>query len=141
MVPFLKLSSVKIKLVFFMMLLTSCNSSAQDPGFSDIQPGGLADFLMAKEAVIIDVRTPPEWERGMVEQALTINLNHRQFDQAIDELDRDATYLIYCNSGNRSRVASRRMVQMGFKNIYNYNGMHFQIRREYQEWEQSAEQP
>ena len=119
------------------ILLVSCNSSAQEVNFKDIQPGGLAELLSGKEVVIIDVRTPPEWERGKVESALTINLNHREFLSAVDELDREPSYLIYCNSGNRSRVASYHMTRMGFENIYNYNGTHFQIRREYEQIRQA----
>ncbi len=122
-----------IMFLLFLLLLTSCSSSAQDAGFADVRPGGLAEFLETNNAVIIDVRTPREWDGGKVETALTINLSHRGFNDAIAELDRDVTYLVYCNSGNRSRIASARMVNMGFKNVYNYDGSHFQIRREYDE--------
>ncbi len=119
--------------VLILLLLASCSSSAQDARVTDIHPGGLADFLEQNNAVIIDVRTPGEWEAGKVESALTINLGHRGFNEAIADLDRDATYLVYCNSGNRSRIATRRMVEMGFTNVYNYDGYHHQIRGEYKE--------
>jgi len=128
-----KFHPVNVLIPVFLLLLTSCSSSAQDAGFTDVNPGGLAEFLETNNAVIIDVRTPREWDGGKVETALTINLGHRGFNDAIAELDRDATYLVYCNSGNRSRIASARMVEMGFKNVYNYDGSHFQIRREYEE--------
>ncbi len=129
----MKFHPVNVLFLLFLLLLASCSSSAQDAGFTDVNPGGLAEFLETNNAVIIDVRTPREWDAGKVGSALTINLNHRGFNDAIAELDRDATYLVYCNSGNRSRIASARMVNMGFKNIYNYDGSHFQIRREYEE--------
>jgi phage shock protein E len=119
--------------VMLLLLLSSCNSTAQDAGFTDIPPGGLAGFLEGNDAVILDVRTPGEWDAGKVESALTINLGHPQFNQSIAQLDRETTYLVYCNSGNRSRIASRRMVEMGFTSVYNYNGYHYQIRREYEE--------
>ena len=122
-----------------LLLLTSCSSSAQEAGVTNIKPGELADFLGNNDAVIIDVRTPGEWENGKVESALTINLNHRQFDDVIGELDRDKTYLIYCNSGNRSSIASRRMAMIGFKNIFNYDGTHFEIRQEYKQLNSSGE--
>jgi phage shock protein E len=127
--------SINIPAVVFIVLLASCNSRAQENGFSNIQPGGLATFLKENNAVILDVRTPREWDGGKVEAALTINLGHPGFNETIAELDRDATYLVYCNSGNRSRIASQRMVDMGFKNIFNYNGYHYQIRQEYEELE------
>lgn len=130
--PFLKLV-----ITSFAILLVSCNSIAQEVNYKDIQPGGLSELLSEKEVVIIDVRTPAEWGRGKVGSALTFNLNHREFLSAVDELDREPSYLIYCNSGNRSRIASYHMTRMGFENIYNYNGTHFQIRQEYEEIRQS----
>ncbi len=117
-----------------LLLLASCSSSAQNAGYSNVRPGDLAEFLENSNAVIIDVRTPEEWNNGKVATALTINLGHPGFNRAVDELDRDETYLIYCNSGNRSRIASRRMVEMGFRTVYNYDGYHYQIRREYEEF-------
>ncbi|TVQ72062.1 MAG: rhodanese-like domain-containing protein [Balneolaceae bacterium] len=129
----MKFCPVNILFIMFLLLLTSCSSSAQDAGFTDVNPGGLSQFLETNNAVIIDVRTPGEWDAGKVASAVTIDLRHRGFNDAIAELDRDATYLVYCNSGNRSRIASARMANMGFKNIYNYDGSHFQIRREYEE--------
>ncbi len=118
--------------VIILLLITSCSSSAQEAHVINIRPGELAEFLESNNAVIIDVRTPGEWDRGKVESALTINLSHPRFDAAISELDKDKTYLVYCNSGNRSSIASRRMAQMGFASIFNYDGMHYQIRQEYE---------
>ena len=118
--------------VITLLLVASCSSSAQEADVTNIKPGELAEFLEGNDAVIIDVRTPGEWEGGKVESALTINLNHPQFNQAISELDKEKTYLVYCNSGNRSSIASRRMVQMGFTSIFNYDGMHYEIRQEYE---------
>ncbi len=118
--------------VITLLLLVSCSSNAQQAEVVNIKPGNLAEFLGNNDAVIIDVRTPGEWERGKVESALTINLNHPQFNQVISELDKDKTYLVYCNSGNRSSIASRRMAQMGFTSIFNYDGMHYQIRQEFE---------
>jgi len=129
----MKFQPVNVLFLLFLLLLTSCSSSAQDGGFTDVNPGGLYQFLETNNAVIIDVRTPREWDSGKVASAVTIDLSHRGFNDAVAELDRDATYLVYCNSGNRSRIASARMANMGFKNIYNYDGSHFQIRREYEE--------
>lgn len=104
-------------------------------GFVDINPGELSRLMNKEEdLVIIDVRTPGEWRNGKVAEALTIDLNSPKFQDEIQALDSSATYLIYCNSGNRSRVASNFMIESGFTNVYNYNGRHTRIRQEYSEW-------
>ncbi len=104
-------------------------------GFIDVNPGELSE-LMDQETglVIIDVRTPGEWQDGIAEEALKINLNAHSFFDEIRDLDPDIPYLIYCNSGNRSRVASKMMIDAGFSKVYNYNGWHTQIRHEHHEW-------
>lgn len=124
---------VTASFLLFLILLTRCSSSAQEGAFIDIQPGELEELLEQEEVTIIDVRTSREWQGGIVEGALTINLNDPGFVERIGQLDADGHYLIYCNSGNRSRVASRLMLENGLENIYNYNGMHTQIRREHRE--------
>jgi len=37
-------------------------------------------------------------------------------------LDKNATYAVYCRSGNRSRQAVKVMHDAGFHNVYNLNG-------------------
>ncbi len=120
-------------MITLLVLLFSSHTEANNPGFTNVQPGELENLLNDREVVIIDVRTPGEWEQGKVEEALTINLYDQNFRQQIGELDPDANYLIYCNSGGRSRIASGMMLEMGFKNIFNYDGSHTRIRHEYQQ--------
>ncbi len=113
-----------------LFLIFACNSSAQNGSYTNIQPDGLDELLNSKDVTIIDVRTPQEWEGGIVDGALTININGPGFVNQIGELDKDENYLIYCRTGNRSRTASRIMTEHGFENIYNFDGMHTQIRSE-----------
>lgn len=112
-------------------MAAACTSGAQNQPFSNIYPGNLADILDEPDLVIIDVRTPAEWRGGVVEKALLLDLHHREFPDQIRQLDREKTYLIYCNTGNRSQVVSRFMVREGFSRVYNYAGTHQQIRGEY----------
>jgi rhodanese-related sulfurtransferase len=41
------------------------------------------------------------------------------FEDRIDDLDKDKTYVIYCRSGVRSAGALDVMEQLGFKEVYN----------------------
>lgn len=76
------------------------------------------------EVVILDVRTPQEVAQGTItDQALNIDVTNRAlFDQEIEKLDKDKTYLVYCRSGRRSRVAGEEMARRGFKKVYNLKG-------------------
>lgn len=74
------------------------------------------------EFVILDVRTPQEYWEGHVDPqgAKLINLDFYEasFKEALGELDKSKTYLIYCRSGNRSSQALTMMEDLGFEHIY-----------------------
>lgn len=74
-------------------------------------------------AVILDVRTPQEWEEGCVADAEKLNfLEPALFMEGLEELDKSKTYFIYCRSGNRSGQAGMLMEQNGFNETYNLLG-------------------
>lgn len=71
---------------------------------------------------IIDVRTPEEFAEGHVENAINIDLRSENFQDEIEGLDKDKTYLIYCRSGRRSAEALNIMKELNFTRIYYMNG-------------------
>lgn len=72
-----------------------------------------------KNAVLIDVRTPMEYEQGHIPNSLLLDIMRPDFINELDKLDRDKNYYLYCRSGNRSFHAGRQMLMMGFKNVFN----------------------
>lgn len=66
---------------------------------------------------LIDVRTPEEFAAGYVKGAVNIDVQNPNFESRIASLDKDATYNIYCRSGNRSAAAIEIMRNAGFKNL------------------------
>jgi len=83
----------------------------------DSEDSVIADAKPAVDAVIIDVRTPEEFELGHLEGAVLINFKDASFDAKIAELDPNAEYIVYCRSGNRSAQAAARMREAGIGNI------------------------
>ena len=76
-----------------------------------------------ENAVIIDVRTPHEWEEGSIENALRINILEAQsFMNIIEELKKNKNYYVYCRSGVRSVQACQVLESIGIKNTYNLLG-------------------
>ena len=82
----------------------------------------IVDNLSNPDFVIIDVRTPGEYASGHIEDAINIDFYAEDFDEQLDELDRDKIYLIYCQSGNRSGKALDKMEALGFQEVYNMLG-------------------
>lgn len=64
-----------------------------------------ASIELGTDTVIVDVRTPAEYATGHLEGAVNIDLQSPSFDDAVAELDSEADYVVYCQSGNRSAQA------------------------------------
>lgn len=74
-------------------------------------------------AVILDVRTPEEWEEGIIPGAMMIDIYRGQgFIDDISQLDKSKNYYVYCKAGSRSKQACQVMNQMGFHHTFNLVG-------------------
>jgi NADPH-dependent 2,4-dienoyl-CoA reductase/sulfur reductase-like enzyme/rhodanese-related sulfurtransferase len=75
-----------------------------------------------KDAIIIDVRTKKEFERGCLEGA--INMPIDEFRNKIEELKayRDKKIIVNCATGYRSYIVTRQLLNRGFKDVYNLSG-------------------
>ncbi len=72
--------------------------------------------------VVIDVRTPEEFDQGHLEGALNLDLMAPDFHEKITRLDPGRTYYLYCRSGNRSGQATRWLRARGLA-AYNIGGL------------------
>ncbi len=77
------------------------------------------DFIGNTSPLILDVRTDGEFARGHIPGAtlIPVQILEDNLDNLADFKDRDI--LVYCASGNRSTVASRLLIDAGFKRVYN----------------------
>ena len=76
-------------------------------------------------AIIMDVRTPVEYEMSHITGAMNVNVQDDDFASLVAGLDKDKTYLVHCtrNPGNgRSSRALEAMQGLGFKNLYSLEG-------------------
>jgi phage shock protein E len=71
--------------------------------------------LVEQGGVLIDVRTPSEYQAEKIEQAQNIPLQVLQ--SRVTELDKSKAIVVYCRSGNRSGVAANFLRQQGY-NVY-----------------------
>jgi len=68
--------------------------------------------------VILDIRTPQEFVAGHIQGAINVDFYAPDFKQQLDQLPKDKTYLVYCNSGNRSGQAMPIFRELGFREVY-----------------------
>ena len=80
-------------------------------------------LLSEKNAIILDVRTPEEFENSRIPNSRNIDFyNPQKFIQEIEKLDKDNSYYIYCRTGVRSVNSCQLMSELGFKKVYNLLG-------------------
>ena len=76
-----------------------------------------------ENGVIIDVRTPQEWNEGVIENAQLLNIfDQEAFVDTAKKLDKNKNYYIYCRSGARSGQACQVFNQLGIEHTYNLMG-------------------
>lgn len=84
------------------------------------------DFISSVEidqnAVLVDVRTGPEWQTGSLEKALHIDYLSEKFLDTIENLDRKKTYYLFCRTGRRSIRTGVLMKNWGFEKVINLDG-------------------
>jgi phage shock protein E len=79
-------------------------------------------YHQTPKAVLIDVRTPSEFEAGHMDGAINVDFESPTFATDITKLDTATPYFMYCRSGNRSGQAITIMKKAGFKNISELQG-------------------
>jgi thioredoxin len=108
------------KLIFWTLFFASC--TAQQNKYL-LPPSEFNAKLIAMEnVVIVDVRTPEEFQSGTIKGAENIDYNDVHFETHIGQLDQSKTYFVYCLSGGRSAQAGGFMRKKGFKNVYELDG-------------------
>ena len=90
-------------------------------GYPDLSPVEARETI-AKRAgdprfVLLDVRTPKEFNEERIAGAVMVDYLSPAFRDAMAKLDREKTYLVYCRTGNRTVGALKVMRELGFRNV------------------------
>ena len=71
---------------------------------------------------ILDVRTDAEYQREHLRDAINLDVNAGVFRELAARMDKEKTYLVYCQSGTRSARAAQILNELGFTRVYNMRG-------------------
>ena len=73
--------------------------------------------------VIVDVRRQDEYDAGHIPGAILIPNESIKTDRPEELPDLDQIILVYCRSGNRSKEAAQKLVELGYTNVYEFGGI------------------
>ena len=80
-----------------------------------------AGALVRKDrAVLLDVRSPDEWEAGHAERS--VHIPWHDLRSRFTELDRDHRYIVMCRGGQRASIAASILLMHGFSHVMNLAG-------------------
>ena len=118
--------SVRITIILLCsILITACNSSAQDEKEEYLLlEGSKFDQRLAEEKnpQLIDVRTPEEFSNGTMMKAVNYNVLDNSFNSKIEYLDTNKTVYVFCQRGGRSAKAVEILKKNGFNSIIELKG-------------------
>ncbi|MFH6967196.1 thioredoxin domain-containing protein [Flavobacterium sp. FlaQc-28] len=110
-----------IFILFIAIILNSCsNGQTKQPKLSATE--FLEKIKATEDAVIVDVRTPEEFQKGHIQNALNLNWNGSEFEKQLATLDKNKTIFVYCLSGGRSNSAADKMRKTGFEDVIEMPG-------------------
>ncbi len=74
------------------------------------------------KVIIVDIRTPAEFNEGHIKGALNIDYYAPNFDEQIAALDSNASYVLHCRSGGRSGRALSVLRENNLTNVTHLKG-------------------
>lgn len=80
-------------------------------------------MIDAGNVIILDVRTQEEFDAGHIAEAIRLEYADFETKAATVLPDKDATILVYCRSGNRSKTASKMLLELGYTDVYDFGGI------------------
>ncbi len=125
----MKKSVIRLILVAVLVVAASFMAHAASGKAGSIpilKPGEAFDLIKKNkdnpQFVILDVRTPEEFQSGHIPGAINIDLRNDAFEDEIKKLDREKTYLVYCRTGRRTKQAVSIMQELGFTHLLRIDG-------------------
>ncbi|CAG9613190.1 Thiosulfate sulfurtransferase GlpE [Bacillus rhizoplanae] len=89
-------------------------------GVKNISGKELKDEIKKKNKQLIDVRTPGEFRGNHIQGFRNMPLN--ELVQKASSLDKNKEVIVICQSGMRSKQATKVLKKLGFKHIINVSG-------------------
>lgn len=113
---FYKMKKILLGTFTFILGITVAYSQIQTKPITAISQKEL------KDVILVDVRTPEEFNAGHLPSAININWYDADFTEQFSKIDKTKTIYFYCKVGGRSIKAADRLHSLGYKNVVNLEG-------------------
>ena len=108
-----------LPLLILSLTITGCGES-----YSHMTQEEAQKFINSNpDAIILDVRTPEEYERKHIPNAILIPIDDLRQGDFSKLPDKNQTILIYCWTGRRAEDAAIILVEHGYTKVYEFGGL------------------
>ncbi len=114
----MKLSFGSLAIIFITLL--ACQPQSTHETLEPIDFSELMSYDF--HSVVLDVRTPEEYQEGHIEGAQNMDYYRDDFEQKLDKLDKEKSYFVYCTVGGRSSSVAKIMHDKGFQKVHDLAG-------------------
>ena len=106
------------------IILSGCAAPAEEISYQQVN-AEQAMKIMSEQSdyIILDVRTPSEFDAKHIVGAINIPNKEIGKEELPQLPDKEQLILVYCRSGNRSKQASQKLVDLGYTNIVEFGGI------------------
>ncbi len=109
------------KYILIFVLISSCSIQKikKNGVYKELPPEKYYEYVLDTSNVLIDVRTPKEYNRTHIKGAINVSYfgGHFKEDFLELELDTTKTILIYCETQHRSLMVANKIYKSGFNTI------------------------
>lgn len=101
---------------------TTSTSTDTEAEYVDVTPAEAQDLIddTVGDIVILDVS--PKYDEGHLPGSFNYYVGDDSLDDAIPDLDKDKTYLVYCHVDSASISGAEKLTDAGFEKVYRLEG-------------------
>mmetsp|Transcript_3406 Transcript_3406/g.4988 ORF Transcript_3406/g.4988 Transcript_3406/m.4988 type:complete len:129 (-) Transcript_3406:111-497(-) len=113
--------STLVFVLIFALGIFSCTKKTEGT-ITVISTEEMQTLIDLENVQLVDVRTSEEHNKGHIANSQNIDFNSPTFEDDIAKLDKEKPVILYCQKGGRSAKCAIKMLEAGFKKIYDLKG-------------------
>jgi rhodanese-related sulfurtransferase len=114
-------------LLVILLALGGCGKASEEntAGYQQITAEEAKQMIdEMDDELILDVREQDEYDEKHISDAVLFPVGMIDAETAEGIIpEKDTPVLVYCRSGNRSKTASQKLAELGYKEVYEFGGI------------------
>ena len=111
-------------LLALILLFAGFTTSSTPITYQQITQEQAKSMMESQDVIVLDVREQDEYETGHIAGAVLLPVGSITEDSASSVIPAlDTVILVYCRSGNRSKTASQKLIDLGYTAVYEFGGI------------------